>query len=368
MESGVLYGVAALVTALVLVIITWWRANSAPAPGTPLGSYEVILKYAGQKLHKELEGIVVDATAYFCAPEVVDAFTKILKRDVDKSLTTEKNEQQNTQQEATQQEAKTEKDEKKAKKAKDKIAPSKAPQADQVSMLEDLQSKLKELKLKNVCRVLIVRDGTLFGEKHLLVQFGDPSKLLSEHASHEEESHFSLSLGPVSKGKIDCVSYTLPNRYVFKNARFNIGTVTVHIIKPEGGKTDKDEEDKITLKEVELAKIVLSIPNTLDIEEHLESYRQQIKDQKIALEQMGNEMSAVSTQRDYLLKSVKAFTTEKDGKTPRFTPLKNDVVDYILMFAFPSVCYGIAEYFGTMPLFGVIGGVSIAGIVIYKRH
>jgi hypothetical protein len=346
-ESGVIYGVTALIIALVMVIFTWWRANSAPAPGMPLGSYKVTLKYAGQKMHHEVEGILVDCTAYFCAPEIVDAFKSLLTRDISKTLD------------------KPEKSEKKPEKTKEKkLAPALSdPKSEQLDMLQTLKNQLNSLSLESICRIVVTRDGALFGEKHLFVQLGDSKKSLSEYASHEEESRFSLQFGPVSKGKIDCVSYTLPDRYAFKNSRFKLGTVTVHIIKPDANTTDS----KITQSEISLAKIVLSIPHALDVEEHLKSLGQQIKDLKFANEEMGKELSAVSTERDFLLRSTQGFTTE-GGKPLQPPPKKNDVVDYIVLFALPSVAYAIADAAGAYPLIGVIAGLSVAGLVVYKRH
>jgi hypothetical protein len=240
-------------------------------------------------------------------------------------------------------------------------------------MLTGIQKKIQDLPLDKICRVVIMRDG-FFGEKHLIVQFGDPKRSLSDYASHEEESHFNFAFGPVNKGLISGSMQTLPERWEFPNKRFNLGKVTVHIFVPEEsqasetGKKEKDKENTVG-KYTDIAQLVLHIPNAIHIQEHVKSLEQQLKDKEFSLRDMGLKLSAMATVVDVANAIIKGFRTEGGPKNLEdFIPKRIDLLDGICVFVFPVVFYFIVNAFGATPLIGVVVGGALACFVIYRRH
>ena len=382
------FGVATLVAVVGFIFFLWYKLHSAPGPGIVLGAYEIIGKYAGQKIHTRLQGMVVDATGFFCSSELTQAFKDMLCEDMGRML-----KQINpapatpTTSAASPEAAETTTTEAEKTEKAEKITKQKPVQSTEAQVLEKLVKQVQAYPLDQICRVAIIRNG-FFGEKHLIVHFGDPKRSLSDYASNEEESHFNLAFGPVNKGLINGSMQTLPEQWEFPNERFNLGKVTAHVFVPEGAETEnasmhpqplhfksKSEADKAqtaqTKKEekerMDIAKLILHIPNAIHIQQHVKSLTQQLRDKDFALQDMGRKLSAVATELDWLRRAVKGFLTE--GQTLEdLMPSRIDPLDFICLFTFPTVFYFVTDAFKIYPLVGVVLGTGLASFVIYRRH
>ena len=222
-----IFGVVTLIGVIAFIGFLWYKLHSSPGPGIVLGAYEIIGRYAGQKIHTRLKGMVVDATGFFCSSELTQAFKDMLCEDMGRMLKGIKEPEPEPEPKTDAENA-----EKKTEAATTpKMDKQKPIQSTERAMLEKLTKQVQAYPLDQVCRVALIRDG-IFGEKHLIVSFGDPKRSLSDYASNEEESHFNLAFGPVNKGLIVGSMQTIAEPWEFPNERFNLGTVTAHVFVP----------------------------------------------------------------------------------------------------------------------------------------
>ena len=316
-----------------------YQSRAAPAAGQVLGSYVINGRYAGGKFFKPIQGILVDATGIFLNPEIEPVFKKILVEDMKAVL-------------------KREGDQASAKDAKPDMAAPNPVQSTEKTQLETLLSKLEKATFSKVCRIVITR--TLF-EKHVIVQYGRVEPL-SHYAAHEASSHFSISLGPVSKGVINGSILTLPERWEI----FEIGKATVHVFLPDdpsGAKFSDAELKKLP----DLAQIALFVPATLNIKEQLRSKDVQLKEKDRELENMGRQLSAATTERDALRTAIKGFLTESGKNIDAFLPKKLDILDTIFI-ALPTVI-GAAVMGGLLnqPIVGTVIGLFVGMGFVFRR-
>ena len=80
------FGVVTLIGVIAFIGFLWYKLHSSPGPGIVLGAYEIIGRYAGQKIHTRLKGMVVDATGFFCSSELTQAFKDMLCEDMGRML------------------------------------------------------------------------------------------------------------------------------------------------------------------------------------------------------------------------------------------------------------------------------------------
>jgi len=356
-------GLAVLLAVVGLFGFIWYRQRAAPGPGIVLGEYEVIGCYAGQKIHTRLKGMMVDATSFFCASDLTEPFKDLLYEDIDRMIPKPAAEKKP--------ETGTEKGD-----VPEKMDRSNPTQTAERTMLEKIKKQIKEFPLDTVCKVAIIRNGVL-GEKHLIMTFSDDkNRGLSDYSSNEEESHFTFAFGPVNKGLIKGCMQTLTEPWEFSNERFPLGDFpvgTVHVFVPDDPMSNGNGQSKANGKSeksawnLNAAKLILHVPNVVHINEHMKSIMQQLKDKDFALQQMGVKYSALATETDVLRRAVKGFMTEGQ-KIEDLMPKKLDVLDFIMLMAFPTICYVVAAAFGVYPLAGVIAGLSIAGFIIYWRR
>jgi len=373
------FGVATLVAVVGFIFFLWYKLHSAPGPGIVLGAYEIIGRYAGQKIHTRLKGMVVDATGFFCSSELTQAFKDMLCSDMGRMLKDIKPAEKPTEQAPSAEQKQTEPDEStEAEKAADEKMKKPSGFAkfwngiEEETMLETLRQQVLTYPLDQICRVAIIREG-FFGEKHLIVQFGDPKRSLSDYASSEEESHFNLAFGPINKGLINGSMQTIPEQWEFPNERFNLGKVTAHVFVPddpmnqEAGKEQEETAKKEEKERMDIAKLILHVPNAIHIQQHVKSLTQQLRDKDFALQDMGVKLSAVATELDWLRRAVKGFLTEGQNLED-LMPSRIDPLDFICLFTFPTVFYFVTDAFKIYPLVGVVLGTALASFVIYRRH
>ncbi len=72
--------IAYLMLGTIGLVALWflWRIFAPAAPGVSLGYFEVIGRYAGQKLLKRLRGVLVECTPLFLNSELDRQFREII--------------------------------------------------------------------------------------------------------------------------------------------------------------------------------------------------------------------------------------------------------------------------------------------------
>jgi len=390
--------VAAVSAVVIVLLVMWYRANAAPAPGRVLGKYRVFIRYS-PTFHREIEGILVDATELFVGANVWPLFADLLGQELGHMI----------------------------EKAKGK------PEAE--AKLKEAKDKIGKINPHSDCTVIVTRQegrfGSTFGDKHIIVALTQ-NRALTSFASHEPESEFTLSFGPVAQGVISGEGHTIPKTFQFQNKRFKIGSdITVHVMIPDDPQTQistREDVKKLAVKvDTELKKfaeklkqfvdkapaapaeaaegagaeatkdlketllqltedlsrvkynlgvksddeayatLIAIAPTAVDAKEQLHSKDETIKNKDLELEDMGRQLSDMAAELDRLTRAVKGFTTE-DQKLPDVTPKKLDVIDFICLIAAPTLFYYIAGALGAEPIIGVLAGLSLGGVVVYKRH
>ena len=385
--QGILFTMGAIFVAIFLSIFAYiiFRAYSKPAPGLVLGSYEIFGRYAGGKLYESIKGILVDSTAYFLNPILVQDFTKLVLYDVDRMIAKIENVKKPPVINVTS--TKTENVEPApaetaiavSSNAEQELKKLESPKTQQseLDLLRVSRQAFVDLPFQTACRMLVIRDG-IGGDKHLILQVGDTSKSITEFAMHDPHgSGFSFTLGPVRKGVIDGAIQTLPGNFSI----FGFGKVKIHIFKPFDptkadmieGDAKKDDKGKVLESLFEkfsnLAMIVQAIPNALDVRQHVKSLNEQLKDKDIALEEMSADLTKKAVTVDRLTRAVKGFQTE-GGNPVEVTPKNFDGIDVLIIIfgAVLGVGGGIALGGAVGGLAGVIVGLIPSLLVVFKRH
>ena len=309
--------------ALIIIIALWmiWRSIAPAAPGTALGYYEIMGRYAGSKLIRRLKGTIVDCTPIFLSPKIEKDFKEILKEDLDRLIARSSNK-------------------------------------DDKAGLMELRKKLENEKnlLSDYCRILAVRD--VF-RKHIIIQYGRVDKPLNNYAVHEPSSKFTLSMGFLSHGIITGVIETLPQRWEI----YRIGKAYVHLFCPDD---PENPNSPIAMPKEWLAKLALYAPATVELENLIKSKDDQILELKRKNMEIGQELSAMATELDSMRMAVQGFSVT--GKLPeRMTPKKLDASD-ILTILFPTVVgYYLLDYLQAQPIIGVLLGLMIGIFILYRR-
>jgi hypothetical protein len=305
--------------ALIILLAIWmvWRSIAPAAPGISLGYYEVVGRYAGQKLLRRIRGTLVDSTALFLSPEIESAFIKILKEDI--------------------------------KELKGNTADN------------DLENLLKSLDEGNVSladyvKIIVTRE-KLF-TKHAIIQYANVSSPLSAYAAYDPQSKFTLGFGFLVQGVITGKMHTLPQPWQI----YKLGKVQVHLFKPD---TLNPEELESQPPEY-LAKLALYAPATVELKQVIKAKDDLLKEKERELIKAGHERSVNATRTDALFTAIQGFTT-------KFTPEELtgkgfDLMDFITI-AFPTLLgYVIAEQLNTVPLVGVFLGLFIGAFFTFRRR
>jgi len=300
--------------AIIIGLAVWmiWRSIAPAAPGISLGYYEVVGRYAGQKLVKRLRGTLVDATALFLSPEIENSFKQLLKEDI-KEI-----------------EARTRED------------------------LSDVYNSLENASLSDVCRIIVTRE-RLF-TKHVLIQHTHVDKPLNAYACYDPQAKFSLGFGFLSQGVITGEIHTFPQPWEI----YRLGKVQVHLFKPDVP-TDEPAKDPPEY----LAKLALYAPATVELKSVIKAKDEQLKEKDRELLRVGKERAANATKVDSLLTAVQAFTTKLSPE--ELQGRRMDMMDFILL-ALPTIlCYLIADYMKAPPLAGVVLGLLLGAFLMARR-
>ncbi|MGB9774612.1 MAG: hypothetical protein ACPL4I_11415 [Bacteroidota bacterium] len=305
--------------AAVIGVFLWmiWRNISPAAPGVSLGYYEVLGRYAGQKLVKRIRGTLVDSTALFLNPEVESEFKRILAEDIEALLAKAGN-----------------------------------PEGEELAKVKE---QFLKGRLADTCRIIATRE-KLF-TKHILIQVGHVDKPLNAYAANEPSSKFTLGMGFLSQGVITGVIHTFPQPWNI----YKLGKVQVHLFKPDAA--SGGEQPLPTW----LAKIALYAPASVELEQLVKSKDAQLREKDRKLAEMGQELSAMATERDALRRVLQGFMTT--GELPESIRQKKlDIVDFAAL-ALPTVLgYYTADYLKAQPIAGVVVGMLVGAFIIYKRR
>jgi ribosomal silencing factor RsfS len=302
--------------AFIIVLAVWiiWRNIAPAAPGISLGYYEIVGRYAGQKIIKRIKGTLVDATALFLNPQIENAFLEILKEDVNEI------------------EART----------KEKM--------------DDVKKALENANLSNTCRIIVTREKMF--TKHVLIQYGYVDKPLNAYAAYDPQAKFTLGFGFLTQGVITGEIHTLPQPWQI----YKLGKVHVHLFKPDTLKNESEENPP-----EHLAKLALYAPATVELTQIIKAKDEQLKEKQQELLKAGKEKSAQATLVDGLLTAIQAFTTKlkpEEGVIGKGL----DLMDFVTL-ALPTLLgYLIAENMGTNPLVGVFFGLFLGAYIIFRKR
>jgi len=312
--------IAVIGLALIILIAVWmiWRSIAPAAPGISLGYYELLGRYAGQKLIKRIRGTLVDSTALFLNPDIERDFKTLLLEDIEET----------------------------AKRNPEKQAE-----------LNDFKKQLETAEsISSFCRVIGTREKIF--TKHVLIQWGHVDKPINAYAANDPQSKFTLGFGFLTQGIITGEIYTFPQPWNI----YKLGKVHVHLFRPDM----PHAENAHTTPPEWLAKIALYIPASVELNELVKSKDEQLKEKDRKLMEMGKELAAAATERDALRKAVQGFTTTGEFPTTLLGK-KFDFMDFTTI-ALPTVFgYLVVEGLGGPPLAGIILGNLLGAYFVFRR-
>ena len=298
-----------------------YRNISPAAPGISLGYYEVLGRYAGEKLIRRIKGTLVDATALFLNPEVEREFKQIIDEELALLL------------------VHTDKEEERKE-------------------LEQLRYLFGEYPLDKLCKIVVTRE-KLFS-KHILIQVYRIDKPLNNYAAHEPGNKFTLGQGFLSNGVITGVMDTFPQRWEI----YKLGKATVHLFKPDAEGIEAKEELPRWLE-----RIALHAPAAVELNHMIKSLRDQLQQKDEQLLRMGEDLAAVSTERDGLHTAVEGFTTKgKDPFKNMGVPHRFGISDLISLTLPTIIGYYIAGQTKIEPIVGVFIGLLIGSFLIARKR
>ena len=300
--------------ALIIAVAAWmiWRNIAPAAPGISLGYYEVVGRYAGQKIIKRIKGTLVDATALFINPQIETAFLQILKEDIQEIETRTR------------------------------------------ANLSDVKKALENTNLTDVCRIIVTRE-RLF-TKHVIIQYCHVDKPLNAYAAYDPQAKFTLGFGFLVQGVITGKIYTMPHMWEL----YRLGKVHVHLFKPDPVKEEQENSAPDWL-----AKLALYAPATVQLKQVLKAKDEELKEKDRELLKAGKERAANATKVDALLTAIQGFTTKL---TPEGIEGKKFALGDFITVAFPTILgYLIAEASGASPLAGTVIGMFLGGYIVFRK-
>lgn len=305
---------------LIIALAVWfiWRAIAPAGPGISLGFYEVVGRYADQKLIKRLKGTFVDATPHFVNQQVETGFFRFLKEDIDTVIN------------------KT-------------VQPSEELKA----LSEFLENETP--RLSDYVKVIVTREKIF--TKHALIQYKYVDKPLNAYAAHDPQAKFSLGFGFLTQGVITGEIHTLPTRYEIPR----LGKFHVHLFKPDAPPNEPARDPPEYL-----AKLSLYAPAYVELTQQLKAKDEILKESKRERQKADKQLAAHSTLVDSLLTAIQGFTTKyKPGEA--IAGRGFDLMDFVTI-AFPTLLgYVIAESMGIVPIVGVFFGLFLGAFLVFRR-
>ena len=287
-----------------------------------MGYYEVLGRYAGEKLVRRIRGTLVDATALFLNPEVEREFKEIIGEEL--------------------------------------AIIEKSASEQEVKELDQIRYNFVTYSLDKACRIVVTRE-KLFS-KHILIQVLRVEEPLNNYAAHEPGSKFTIGQGFLSNGIITGVMDTFPQRWVI----YKLGKATVHLFKPDAEGLATTEKEELPRW---LEKIALHAPAAVELNHMIRSLRDQLQQKDEQLQRMGEDLAAVSTERDALHAAVEGFTTKgKDPFKSMGLPHRFGISDLISLTLPTIIGYYIAGQTKVDPIVGVFIGLLIGSFLVARKR
>jgi len=409
--------------AVVVAVIIWsvWRSVSPAAPGISMGYLEILGRYGGGKMLKNIRGTLVDGTHLFLNPRVERLFRQMLIEDITNKLklASAGKQTKQTKLEASKPEADKQDDTtsdgdgnsgKDGASSESLGASTTALEGTEeedaeVAALKDALTEFKNEKepLSKLCRVIITRRH-FFG-KDVIVQWGNVGPL-SEYAAVEPESKFTFGMGFLTQGIVTGELETFSEEWTIDK----LGDCTVHMFRPdvyrfESGESEetsllnmledrvhwltaKSENFELIVVEMKktivqlrkvcsknrivappayLAKIALHASGYVEAEEQLRSEREQNTQLRRENAKMGTDLSTSATERDGLVTATKGFTTEGQGVPFQYAPKRFGINEFVFLFAPTVIGYIAARYWNFEPLYGVFAGLAAGAYLVSRR-
>jgi len=291
-------------------------------PGVTLGFYEVVGRYGGRFLH-EIRAVFVDCTDSFLSPEIEAEFKAMIKEEID------------------------------------------AMPQDAQKNFKDLREKIDELPMGEAFRVVGGRTPT---GKHLLIQYGNTDKYLSEYASISRSAKISFAYGFTMKGKIFGDIHPLPERWAIPG----FGLVNMYLFNPVTPHEDTANPDsqKISLDAMQsFAKVAVFTKTWIETKSLLKAKDERIRDLEARIQDERGE-SAAYTRLGH--SAVKAAGLHQPGmKTPDLLKLagRRDLTGWMIGLA-------VAAFIGATlfeqlkiadPKLGAVAAVLGLGLYLARR-
>jgi len=316
MPELALYGFVAIVAGVVLVIVwlVWGSYLSVPAPGQIIGYFMVFGRYG--KVHREIEGRLVDASHLFLGPVVASRFKTFVLKEIEQLLQ------------------------------------SRSLGVDR-EKLEETKEELENCtasQLSSVCRVIVAREKRT---KHAFIQVGN-LKPIGEYVSTSEKHRFSFGLGPESEGVLIGDMFTLSRK-----VRAPFGSCQTHIFMPQ----EPSASSERGLDKYEVLANVLKIPFIIESQERVESLENELAQEARARMDLAKDLDASKANNFVLERMVRNRGVDLDTLIPK----QLDVVDFLFL-ALPTVLGNhLAGYVNVEPYIGLFTGLAAGFFLVYRR-
>lgn len=328
----ILYGVGAVFAfiGLLVVWILWGNYMSPATEGVSMGYYHVLGCYAGGRLHKEIKGLLVDATHLFITPEIEYNFRAAMKEDIQYVI-----------------DNRTLSDEEK-------------------SELQGLSEKLADFRFEGKYRVVVTREKLT---KHVFFQWlhVDP---ISEYATIEEESKLLFGLGPVSKGTIIGWLVSLPQKWDLHK----VGKCVVHAFLPAritSAIATANPGNNVSLEDVNpewMPKLIPYMRSTVESKKMLEAVDDQLAQKDKTIEKYAEDLSIAQGRVDSYKQIMAGFGIEDIDIKELLEGRALDIFDFLILVIPTFLGSYVADYLGIDLLAGVFVGLFIGFVGVYRRR
>lgn len=323
-----------LVLGVIAFFVIWviWGSYFAPASkGVNMGYYTILGGYAGGRLHKEISGLLVDATHRFLTYNIEREFKETLKGDMQNVIDTG------------------------ILDAKEKAG------------LTEMIKQLDKFEFSDNFRIIVTREKMT---KHLFVQWGQ-TEPLSQYATVEEEHRFAFGLGPVSQGVIAGWLVTVPQKWDI----IHIGKCTLHAFLPvnlvaQVGAIDNPDPVK-RLKEISpdwMPKLIPHMRSTVESKKMVQAVEDQLAAKGKEIENTLTKLTETQTELDQYKRMTAAFGLEDSDIKELLQGRAIDMVDFILLALPVFLGSYIAEVLELGLLVGVFVGLLIGFAGVHRRR
>lgn len=344
--------IACIAALAVFLAVLFVKQRTAPGPedADPEGELEIYgFNTETNNIEEHLEGQTVDISKYFYSQALQDETVEYLKSNLTTLLAD-------------------------AKEANIQTA------LNDPQKLEALHRQISNLPLKGCCSVHLIRDGGLFGTNHLIFQFGDITRSLTSCATYEKERKFTLT-GPAKKGTVFGDMWTLSGDLSFPEESFPLGDFpqgTVHIFVPNKAREPKgsgkaqisDQTNPASglSDKVLLTRILAHLPPFIKQDELIKRLKSEIKAGEIALQEIGQRVEELKTERDFYFRQWKSHPNDAPPSPATVTSTRKlDALDVVLLILFCAGLPAAADLIGIHYMFGVVLGIAGAISIIYFR-